>query len=233
MPREELFLASKVWTTTIYEGPEAVQAQLEKTIADLGVSYLDFYAIHWPVPGKHVAAYKALEKAQAAGLVRSIGVSNYAVEDFEELMASGATVVPAVNQIEINPFLYRKQTIDFFQSKGVVLQSYRTLRDGKAFTDPTCVGIASKHGKTVAQVLCRWCYQKGFVSIPKSTKASRMAENLAIFDFALDEADMATLDGLTQPANLDAFLGLYQKCVVRDTPDAGKLELAKQQITIG
>ena len=231
--RSELFLASKVWTTTIHKGPAAVQAQLEKTLADLGTDYIDLYCIHWPVPGCHVEAYKQLEKAKANGQIRSLGVSNYAAEDMDELLANGCTVVPAINQIEINPFLYRKQTIDFFQSKGVVLQSYRTLRDGKAFTDPTCVGIASKHGKTVAQVLCRWCYQKGFVSIPKSTKASRMAENLAIFDFALDEADMATLDGLTQPANLDAFLGLYQKCVVRDTPDAGKLELAKQQITIG
>ena len=146
-------------------------------------------------------------------------------------MSSGATVVPAVNQIEINPFLYRKQTIDFFTSKGVVLQSYRTLRDGKAFSDPTCVGLAQKYNKSVAQVLCRWCFQKGFVCIPKSTKEERMAENLNIFDFTIDEADMATLDALTTSAAIDIFLGLYQKCVVRDTPLA--MDAAKQAITVG
>jgi len=231
VPRSELFLASKVWTTTIHAGPEAVQKQIEKTLADLGTDYLDFYAIHWPVPGKHVDAYRQLEKARAAGQIRSIGVSNYAVEDFEELMASGATVTPAVNQIEINPFLYRKQTIDFFTSRGVVMQSYRTLRDGKAFDDPAIVGIAAKHGRSAAQILGRWCVQKGFVCIPKSTKSERMAENLMIFDFTLDEVDVAALDALTTPAALEAFLGLYRKCVVRDTPLS--VDEAKATITVG
>ena len=152
MPREELFLASKCWTTTIHKGPEAVQAQLEKTLKDLGVDYIDLYCIHWPVPGKHVAAYQQLEKAQAAGLVRSLGVSNYAVEDYVELMES-ATVVPAINQIEINPFLHRSKTIAFFESKGVKLQSYRSLRDGKSFGDPTVVAVAAKHDRSAAQVL--------------------------------------------------------------------------------
>jgi len=151
VPREQLFLASKCWTTTIYDGPEAVQAQLEKTLADLGTDYLDLYCIHWPVPGRHVAAYLQLEKAQAAGQVRSLGVSNYAVQDLDELMASGATVTPSINQIEINPFLYRKETIAAFESRGVKMQSYRTLRDGKAFSDPAILATAQKHGKTAAR----------------------------------------------------------------------------------
>ena len=98
VPRSELYLASKVWTTTIHAGPAAVQAQLEKTLADLGTDYLDLYCIHWPVPGKHVDAYLQLEKAKAAGLIRSIGVSNYAIEDFTELMET-ATVTPVINQV--------------------------------------------------------------------------------------------------------------------------------------
>jgi len=216
--REELFLASKVWTTTIHAGPEAVQAQIDKTLSDLGTSYIDLYCIHWPVPGHHVTAYKQLEAAQKAGKIRTLGVSNYAVEDFEELMASGATVTPAINQIEINPFLYRKQTIDFFESKGVKMQSYRTLRDGKAFTDPTVLAVAQKHGKSPAQVLGRWCVQHGFIAIPKSVKPERMAENLAVFDFELDATDMATLDGMTTPEAIAKFVELYRKCVVRDTP---------------
>jgi diketogulonate reductase-like aldo/keto reductase len=230
VPREELFIASKVWTTTIHAGAEAVQAQLEKTLAELGTDYIDLYAIHWPVPGKHVEAYLQLEKARAAGQIRSLGVSNYAVEDFEELMAGGATVTPAINQIEINPFLYRKRTIDFFMGKGVVMQSYRSLRDGKAFGDPTVVQIAAKHGKTAAQILGRWCVQKGFVYIPKSTKAERMTENMQVFDFALDDDDLAALDCLTSPDSIGKFLDLYRKCVVRDTPLP--IDLAKTSITV-
>jgi len=229
VPREELFLASKVWTTTIHKGPEAVQAQLEKTLADLGTSYIDLYCIHWPVPGYHVAAYQQLEKAQAAGLIRTLGISNYAVEDFEELMAS-ATVTPAINQIEINPFLYRKNTIDFFTTRGVKMQSYRTLRDGKAFSDPTILAIAAKHDRSAAQVLARWCVQHGFIAIPKSVRPERMAENLNLFDFSLDEADMSTLDSMTAPEAITKFDELYKKCVVRDTPLPP--EHAKEKVTL-
>ena len=232
VPREELFLASKCWTTTIHKGPEAVQAQLEKTLADLGTDYIDLYCIHWPVPGKHVAAYQQLEKAQKAGLVRSLGVSNYAVEDLEELIAPGAaTVVPTINQIEINPFLYRKNTIDFFEAKGVKMQSYRALRDGKAFDDPTIVAIATKHAKSAAQVLGRWCVQHGFVYIPKSVKEPRMVENMAVFDFELDADDMAKLDALTTPAAIENFVELYNKCCTRDTPDAGRADLLRSKLT--
>ena len=231
MPRSELYLASKVWTTTIHKGPEAVQAQLEKTLADLGTDYLDLYCIHWPVPGHHVAAYLQLEKARAAGQIRSLGVSNYAVEDFTELMESGASVTPTINQIEINPFLYRKETIDFFDKAGVKMQSYRTLRDGKAFSDPTVLAVAAKHGKSAAQVLGRWCVQHGFIAIPKSVKVERMAENMAVFDFALDDEDMATLDALTTPEAIAKFVELYRKCVVRDTPVPP--DQAKMSITEG
>ena len=224
-------LLSQVWTSTIYAGPEAVQAQLEKTLADLGTDYIDLYCIHWPVPGYHVAAYKQLEKAKAAGQIRSLGVSNYAVEDFTELMESGASITPSINQIEINPFLFRKDTIDFFSKAGVKMQSYRTLRDGKAFSDPTIVAIATKHGKSAAQVLGRWCVQHGFIAIPKSVKPERMAENMAVFDFALDDQDMATLDALTSPEAISKFVELYRKCVVRDTPVSP--DLAKTSITEG
>jgi len=231
VPRDELFLASKCWTTTIHKGPEAVQAQLEKTLKDLGVDYIDLYCIHWPVPGKHVAAYQQLEKAKAAGLVRSLGVSNYAVEDFEELMES-ATVVPAINQIEINPFLHRSKTIAFFESKGVKLQSYRSLRDGKSFGDPTVVAVAAKHGRSPAQVLGRWCVQHGYIYIPKSVKRERMAENMRVFDFELDADDMSKLDALTTPEAFANFEALYAKCVIRDTPDAGRTELVRTKLTV-
>ena len=117
-----------------------------------------------------------------------------------------------------DPILSDRDTIDFFQSKGVKMQSYRTLRDGKAFTDTTILGIAEKHSRSAAQVLGRWCVQHGFIAIPKSVKEARMSENLAIFDFELDAADMATLDGMTTPEAIAKFVELYRKCVIRDTP---------------
>lgn len=111
--RGELFLASKVWTDTVERGPDAVRAQVRKCLRDLQTDYLDLVCVHWPVPGLHVAAYQALQELHAAGLVRDLGVSNYAVEDYEELVGDGGTTVPvAVNQIEINPFLYRRETIE-------------------------------------------------------------------------------------------------------------------------
>jgi len=229
VPRHELYLASKVWTDTIFAGREAVRAQVVKTLADLGVETIDLYCIHWPVPGKHVDAYLELEACQRDGLIRSLGVSNYAVEDYRELMGK-ATVKPVINQIEVNPFLYRRRTIAAFEAEGVKIQSYRALRDGKAFGDPTVVSIAAAHGRTPAQVLGRWCVQKGVICIAKSVKRERMAENAQIFDFALTDEEVAQLDALTTDAAIGAFRELYRKCVNRDTPRAGTLDGVKMEI---
>ncbi len=231
--RKDLFLVSKVWTTTIEKGPDAVAAQLEKTLRDLQTDYLDLYLIHWPVPQYHVEAYKKLVELKAAGKIKNIGVSNYAWEDYLELKEAGITDLPAVNQIEINPFLYRKNTIQKFQQEGVVMQSYRSLRDGKQMENAVLLEVASHYpNKTVAQMLGRWCIQKGFVYIPKSVKKSRMVENAHVFDFVLSEEDMTRLDALTTTDNLYAFQELYRKCVNRDTSRDGTLEGAKMDITL-
>jgi len=230
--RENLFLCSKVWTTTIEKGEEAIRARLDQTLADLGTDYLDLYLIHWPVPTHHISAYKTLEKLKSEGKIRNIGVSNYVIEDYKELLDSGITVKPAVNQIEINPFLYRKNTIEYFQKENVVLQSYRSLRDGKAMDHPTLKTIAESHGKTPAQILGRWCVQHGFVYIPKSVKLERMKENAEVFDFELTAKEMQELDNLTTPEALETFKALYQKCVNRDTAKDGTMEGVKMDITI-
>ena len=236
IPRNELFLCSKVWTTTIEQGPDAIRAQFETTLADLQTDYLDLYLVHWPVPGHHVTAYKTLMQLRDEGKIRGIGVSNYAWEDYLELKNDPDIKdadLPLVNQIEINPFLYRKNTIDKFQKEGVVLQSYRSLRDGKAMSDETLVNMGKKYnGRTPAQILGRWCVQHGFVYMPKSVRKERMRENAAVFDFEIAATDMQTLDELTTPAALEAFRDLYRKCVNRDTSKAGTMEGVKMDITV-
>lgn len=220
VPREELFLASKVWSDTLYAGRSAIRDQVAKSLADLQTDYLDLYLVHWPVPGKHVLAYKHLEELRVEGKIRSIGVSNYTIEDYEELMQH-AIVPPAINQIEANPFLYRRKTIDYFQAQGVAIQAYRSLFAGqgkKALTEPVVTAIASEHSKSPAQVLGRWCVQKGLIYLPKSEKEERMIENAAVFDFELTKENMDALDSLTSKDSIDAFAALYKKCVVRDTP---------------
>mmetsp|Transcript_32361 Transcript_32361/g.34856 ORF Transcript_32361/g.34856 Transcript_32361/m.34856 type:complete len:385 (-) Transcript_32361:164-1318(-) len=233
IPREDLFLCSKVWTTAIEQGPDAVEKQFNKTLSDLGTDYIDLYLIHWPVPGKHVEAYKKLQELKKAGKIKGIGVSNYAWEDYVELKeADGVTELPLVNQIEINPFLYRKNTIKKFADDGVILQSYRSLCDGKAFNNLVLKNIASAKGRTAAQIMGRWCHQNGFVYMPKSIKKERMIENAQIFDFELSEEEMNELNGLTTPAALDKFQKLYRKCVNRDTSKDGTMEGVKMDITV-
>ena len=232
--RKDLFLCSKVWTTTIEQGPAAVRAQLEQTLRDLQTDYLDLYLIHWPVPTHHVTAYQTLIDLKRKGKIKGLGVSNYAWEDYVELKQAGVhdDDLPLVNQIEINPFLYRQNTIAKFQNDGIVLQSYRSLRDGKAFDHPVVVGLAKRRNQTPAQILGRWCVQKGFVYVPKSVRKERMVENAAVFDFTLSAEDMQQLDALTTPEALQAFQSLYRKCVNRDTTKDGTLEGVKMDITI-
>jgi len=232
VPREDLFVVSKVWNNTVYDGADAVRAQVDKSLADFQTDYIDLYLVHWPVPGKHVAAYQELEKMVDEGKIKSIGVSNYTVEDYQQLIAAGVKHKPVVNQIEINPFLYRKNTIQFFKAEGVVMHGYRALRTGKEMQNPTVLAVAGKHGKTVAQVLGRWCVQQEIVYIPKSENKGRMVENAAVFDFELDSDDMDKLGGLTSAENIADFVKLYKKCVVRDCPLQETNEGVKESITM-
>ncbi|CAD7932645.1 unnamed protein product [Amoebophrya sp. A25] len=229
--REEIYVISKVWTTTVYEGPEAVLKQLEQSLKDLQIGYVDLYLIHWPVPGKHVEAYKALQGFVGPDKkIRRLGLSNYTVLDYQELMsAEGITVTPYSNQFEVNPWLYRKKTISFFQQAGLKLQAYRPFADGRLLREENAPEeikkiVAAHPGKTTAQVLLRWGVQKGWQVLPKSSTPSRIAENVKIFDFDLSEEEIAILDGLGKQEEYEtAFKKNYEKCIVRDTPVAGSM----------
>jgi len=228
IPRDQLFLASKVWTDKIYAGREAIRAQVQQTLSDLQTDYLDLYLLHWPVPIKHVEAWKVLEELKKEGIIKSIGISNYTIEDYLELKPH-ITVKPTINQIEVNPFLYRPKTIKFFQDEGIHIQAYRVLKQGQEMNNNIILDIAKNYKKTPAQILGRWCVQKKIIWIAKTVTKSRMIENLQIFDFELSPQDEKQLDALTTQQNLDAFKALYQKCVIRDTP---LKEGVKTEITV-
>ena len=136
-----------------------------------------------------------MEHLQKEGYVRSIGVSNFKVSHLERLMQE-CEVVPALNQIEIHPYLTQSETIDFCRKNGIAVQAWSPLAKGEALQDPVILSIAEAHGKTAAQVVLRWDYQKGILTIPKSVRTERTVSNVAIFDFALSDEEMAAMDGL-------------------------------------
>jgi methylglyoxal/glyoxal reductase len=197
VPRAELFVTGKVWNDA--QGYARTRASFERSLRDLGVGYFDCFLVHWPLPGVFVETYRALEDLHKEGKCRSIGLSNFTVEDYAEL-ARTMTVAPVCNQIEVNPLLYRKDTIEFFQKKGIAVVAYKPLRAAACVTHPTVVDIAARSGGklTAGQVCLRWGLQKGLSVVPKSSNPGRMAENLNVLaeDQALSDADMAALDGL-------------------------------------
>jgi len=230
VPRESLFIASKVWTTAIYEGPEAVRKQAMQSMSKLGVTYLDLYLLHWPVPGKHVAAYKELEKMKDEGLIKSIGVSNYTIEDAKELESSGIKYFPAVNQIEVNPLVFRSKTIKYFQSKGTLIQAYRSLGNGKLLQNDFLLELAEKYERKIVQILGRFLLQQGICPLAKSSKPSRIQDNFDITGFNIENADIESLINMTTEETLIQRAELYKKCIIRDTPLA---EMQKNNEEVG
>lgn len=210
LAREELFITTKLWNDD--QGYDSALKALDASLARLGLASVDLYLIHWPRPasGLAVDSWKALVQAQRDGKVRSIGVSNFRSEDIDRIVdATG--VVPAVNQIELHPLLQQAQLRADNAARGIVTESWSPLaQGGELLRHAGLQAIAGKHGKSVAQVILRWHIQLGLVVFPKSVTPSRIAENAAIFDFALDDADIATITALDagkrlgpDPATLD------------------------------
>lgn len=195
LPRDEIFVTTKLWNTD--HGHGTALGAFDRSLKELGLEYVDLYLIHWPVRGERQETWKALEEIYRDGKARAIGVSNYMVHHLTELLAD-ADVVPAVNQVEMNPFLPQRELQAFCREHGIRLEAYSPLTKGRRLGDPRLASVAAKHGKTPAQVLLRWCLQKGAVPIPKSARPERIRENADVFDFSLDAADLGALDRLDE-----------------------------------
>ncbi|KWW16450.1 MULTISPECIES: aldo/keto reductase [Peribacillus] len=193
--REEIFVTSKVWNADL--GYESTLAAYEKSLTKLGLEYLDLYLIHWPVEGKYKEAWRALETLYKEGKVKAIGVSNFQVHHLEDVIEAG-DVKPMVNQVECHPRLTQKELQAFCKEQGIQLEAWSPLMQGELLDNETLQAIATKHGKSVAQVILRWDLQNGIVTIPKSTKEHRIVENSSVFDFELTDEEMTQIDGLNQ-----------------------------------
>ncbi|MED3760555.1 MULTISPECIES: aldo/keto reductase [Peribacillus] len=193
--REDLFVTSKVWNADL--GYESTIAAYETSLQKLGLEYLDLYLIHWPVEGKYKEAWRALETLYKEGKVKAIGVSNFQIHHLKDLMED-AEVKPMVNQVECHPRLTQKEVQAFCMEQGIQLEAWSPLMQGELLDNEVLQAIATKHGKSVAQVILRWDLQNGIVTIPKSTKEHRIVENSTVFDFELTEEEMNQIDGLNQ-----------------------------------
>jgi len=193
--REELFVTSKVWNSD--QGFQTTLDAFDVSLKKLGLDYLDLYLVHWPVKGKYKETWKALEQIYKSGKVRAIGVSNFHVHHLEDLLAD-AEVVPAVDQIELHPYLSQVEIREFAESKGIRVEAWSPLGQGRVLDDSVLASIAAKHGKSAAQIILRWDLQSGIVTIPKSVKEARIVENADLFDFELDAEDMRAIDALNK-----------------------------------
>ncbi|GGH98499.1 aldo/keto reductase [Arthrobacter liuii] len=197
--RSELFITTKL--DGEFQGHDRAVAGLEGSLKRLGLDYVDLLLIHWPLPGRdqYISTWQTFERLQAEGKVRSIGVSNFKPAHLDRLMAE-TDVVPAVNQIQLSPAITRAAEREFHARHGIVTESYSPLGGSGAglLSAPILSQLAEKHGKTPGQLVLRWHIQNGLVTIPKSASPERMAENLDVFDFALDPQDLAELSVLDE-----------------------------------
>ncbi len=197
LDRHEIFVTSKL--NNGFHEPEAARRAFEGTLTKLGLGYVDLFLVHWPLPtrygGDFVSTWRTLTEFYHEGHARSVGVSNFQIAHLERLAAE-TDLVPAVNQIEVHPYFNNDALRAYGQAHGIVTEAWSPLARGEVLDDPVVTEIAERTGKTAAQVVLRWHLQRGDVVFPKSVTPSRIAENFALFDFALEPADVARLGGL-------------------------------------
>lgn len=193
--RSEIFLTTKLWGTDVVNNN--IQNAFETSLNNLGLDYVDLYLVHWPVKGKISSTWKEMEVIYASGKAKAIGLSNHLVHHIEEVL-SETSVVPAVNQIELHPYLTQQSVVDFCKQKGIQVQAWSPLGSNKMplLQDKLLDKIAEKHGKSPAQVVLRWNLQNGVVAIPKSSDSKRQKENIKVFDFTLSASEITLINAL-------------------------------------
>jgi 2,5-diketo-D-gluconate reductase A len=195
IPRDEIFVTTKLWNSQ--QGYELTLGTFQKSLNRLGLDRVDLYLIHWPVPteGRALETWRAFERIQEEGGSRTIGVSNFRVEDLE-MLEREADVLPSVNQIELHPHLQQGELRAWHDEHGVVTEAWSPLAQGELLNNETIASVAARHGRTPAQVILRWHLQLGNVVIPKSITPKRIRENFELFDFELSEEDMTEVAAL-------------------------------------
>lgn len=193
LPREDVFITTKLWNDD--HGYESALRAFGESLELLGLEYVDLYLLHWPVTGKRLDSWRALEALQTEGRIKSIGVSNFTVRHLEELLAV-AQVAPAVNQVEAHPFLVQSEIRAYCAGKGIAVEAYSPLTKGRRLNHPTLADVADRNSRTVAQVLVRWALQRDMIVLPKSSRPERIRENGDVFSFELPADHMQVLDQL-------------------------------------
>lgn len=198
--REDLFVTTKIWVENA--GEAAAEASLHRSLGRLNLDYIDMALVHQPY-GDYYGTWRTLEKWQAAGKIRAIGVSNFAPERAVDLGVFNR-VMPQADQIEVNPFHQRLREAAELQAEGIAVQAWAPFAEGQhgIFQNPALCAIGAKHGKSAAQVIIRWLVERNIVVLAKSARRERMAENLDVFDFALDDEDKAAIAALESGRSL-------------------------------
>ncbi|XP_071781191.1 glyoxal reductase-like [Centroberyx gerrardi] len=201
VPRSDLWLTNKLWPLDY--GYETAKKAFQQSCSHMGVEYLDLYMLHWPdsmQPGRcnreaRAESWRALEELYEQGKCRAIGVSNFVIHHLQQLKED-CTVVPHVNQVEYHPLQQPNELIEYCRQEGIAFEGYCPLAKGQVLDNPTVLQLAQKYGRSPAQICIRWSVQNGVITIPKSTKKERVQENCQVFEFQLEEEDMAALGKL-------------------------------------
>ena len=211
VPRDQLFVTSKLWVEDA--GYERTRVAIDKSLRRLGLDYLDLYLIHQPYSDVH-GSWRAMEEAYRAGKLRAIGLSNFQPDRLMDIQAFNE-IAPAVNQVEVNPFQQQAEGVPFMKEIGVQAEAWAPFAEGRnnMFSNEVLAKIGARLGKSVGQVVLRWLVQRGIVALAKSVRKERMAENIAIFDFELTEADMAAIAMLD--TNTSSFFSHRDPAIVK------------------
>lgn len=209
--RDQLFVTSKLWVQDT--GYERTQQAIDKSLRRLGLDYLDLYLIHQPFADVH-GSWRAMEDAYRAGKLRAIGVSNFHPDRLMDIKTFNE-IAPAVNQVEVNPFQQQLESVPFMKEIGVQAEAWAPFAEGRngLFQSEVLLSIGARYGKSVGQVVLRWLVQRGIVALAKSVRKERMAENIAVFDFALDDEDMARIAALD--TNTSSFFSHRDPAMVK------------------